>query len=214
MLRGRNALDKTGICRVFGEPASPSDRHHPNRPLPPKVQAMPYPKRIETERLLLRWSTAADAEEIFARYANDPVVTKYLSWSPHKSIRDTRAFLETRRADQGIFNWLVFLRDDFQLLGSIGCQAAKHVVQFGYCYAADAWGRGYATEAAQRMVQVWLENPTVWRVQAFCDPENVASAHVLEKAGLTYEGTLRKCTIAPNLGPVPRDVRCYAIVRE
>jgi RimJ/RimL family protein N-acetyltransferase len=87
-------------------------------------------------------------------------------------------------------------------------------VQFGYCYARDAWGHGYATEAARAMVPIWLSEPTVWRVQAFCDPQNIASARVLEKAGLTLEGTLRKHAMKPNVSDVPCDARCYAIVRE
>jgi [ribosomal protein S5]-alanine N-acetyltransferase len=175
---------------------------------------MIFPERLETERLLLRWPTAADAADIFARYASDPVVTKYLTWPPHKFVDDTLAFLEKRRTDDTIFNWLVILRNGGQLLGSIGCQVENHIVQFGYCYARDAWGRGYATEAARAMVPNWLSNPAIWRVQAFCNPENLASIRVLEKAGLTYEGTLRKHAMTPNVRSAPSDARCYAIVRE
>ena len=141
------------------------------QPLPKKVTSHDLPERLETERLLLRWPTEADAAEIFARYASDPVVTKYLTWAPHKSVDDTLEFLESetnRRAPSSTGSFI--LRDGGQLLGSIGCQVDKHIVQFGYCYARDAWGRGYATEAARAMVPVWLSDPAVWRVQAFCDP--------------------------------------------
>ena len=48
---------------------------------------------IETERLILRRPSPADAEIIFARYANDPDVTRYLGWPCHKSIEQTRSFL-------------------------------------------------------------------------------------------------------------------------
>jgi RimJ/RimL family protein N-acetyltransferase len=175
---------------------------------------MTFPERIETERLLLRWPTEADAEEMFARYAKDPDVTRYMSWRPHRSLDDTLAYLELKRSDDSLYNWLVYSREGGQLLGTIGCRVDMHIVQFGYCYARDAWGRGNATEAAQTMVRVWLAEPTVWRVQAFCDPKNVASARVLEKAGLTYEGTLRKHSLTPNICEGPQDVRCYAIVRN
>jgi [ribosomal protein S5]-alanine N-acetyltransferase len=59
-----------------------------------------------------------------------------------------------------------------------------------------------------------LDRPDIWRLQAFCDLENRASARVLEKAGLTLEGILRRYMVFPNLGDVPRDVYCYAKVRE
>lgn len=178
---------------------------------------MNFPERIETVRLLLRWQTEPDAEQMFARYASDPEVTRYLTWGPHQSVDETLAFLRQRAAEQPpghVFNWLVYPRFGGLLLGSIGCRVEGHVVQFGYCYARDTWGQGYATEAARTMVSVWLDEPGVWRVQAFCDPENVASARVLEKAGLTLEGTLRKYCLTPNLSDVPRDELCYARVRD
>ena len=56
--------------------------------------------------------------------------------------------------------------------------------------------------------------PDLWRIQAYCDTENNASARVLEKAGLKLEGTLRRYLVLPNLGTDPRDVFMYAKVRE
>ena len=178
---------------------------------------MTWPERIETERLVLRWTQESDAEEIFARYATDPDVVRYLLWKPHKSVEETRAWIRGRVADReaGLtFNWLLLLRESGQILGSIGCSVDKHVVQFGYCLGRDAWNKGYATEAAQTLVPLWLSTSGIWRVQAYCDLENVASARVLEKAGLTSEGTLRRYAISPNLSDEPRDVLMYARVRE
>ena len=178
---------------------------------------MSFPETIQTDRLMLRWQTEADAEEVFARYASDPVVARYMLWSPHKSADGTREWLRSRIPDRDAgraFNWLIRLRSDGKLLGSIGCSVEKHVVQFGYCLAQDAWGQGYATEASRVLVAVWLAEPTIWRVQAYCDLENAASARVLEKAGLTREGILRRYIVTPNLSDEPRDVYVYARVRE
>lgn len=75
-------------------------------------------------------------------------------------------------------------------------------------------GQSYVTEAARAIVATARTEPTVWRVQAYCDVENRASARVLEKAELTYEGTFRRYIVLPNLGDVPRDVHVYAWVRE
>jgi len=178
---------------------------------------MKFPECVETERLRLRWQRESDAEQMFTRYASDPEVTRYLTWGPHQSAEETLAFLRQRQAEQPpghTFNWLVFPKDGGPLIGSIGCRVNNHTVEFGYCLARDAWGKGYASEAAQAMVSVWLDEPTIWRVQAFCDPVNVASVRVLEKAGLTREGTLRKYVVAPNVSDIPCDVYCYARVRE
>ena len=51
------------------------------------------PKLIETCRLRLRPPVLTDAESIFAGYAQDPAVVKYLVWRPHDDIATTRAFL-------------------------------------------------------------------------------------------------------------------------
>jgi RimJ/RimL family protein N-acetyltransferase len=55
--------------------------------------------------------------------------------------------------------------------------------------------------------------PGMWRVWGVCDVENAGSARVMEKAGLSFEGVLRRHTIHPNVGTEPRDMRCYAKTR-
>ena len=54
---------------------------------------MKGPERIETARLVLRKPTSADAEAVFHRYSSDPEVTKFLGWSRHRSVEQTRVFL-------------------------------------------------------------------------------------------------------------------------
>jgi [ribosomal protein S5]-alanine N-acetyltransferase len=120
-----------------------------------------------------------------------------MSWRPHLALDDTIACLEHARLNDCLFNWLVYPRRGGSLLGTIGCKLDKHIVQFGYYFAQDAWGHGYTTEAARRMVEIWLREPTIWRVQAFCDPKNTASVRVLEKAGLTYGLTRTRCGNMP-----------------
>ena len=52
------------------------------------------PDRFETERLLLRLPRRDDAPAMFAAYAQDAEVTRYLTWRPHKSIEETYAILD------------------------------------------------------------------------------------------------------------------------
>lgn len=177
---------------------------------------MRYPEQLETERLRLHWPRESDADEMFVRYTCDPVVAKFMLWRPHASVEDTRTFLKSRHAkdEQGLHhNWLIRLRSSDLLLGAIGCHQDRHIIQFGYCLAQDAWANGYATEAVSALVPVWLSVPEIWRVQAYCDLENPASARVLEKAGLVREGILRRYIVTPNLSDEPRDVYVYACVR-
>jgi RimJ/RimL family protein N-acetyltransferase len=172
---------------------------------------------IRTKRLLLRPPSEADAPAIFERYGQDAEVARYMSWKPHQSIDDTLAFLRRIIADNMAGRsrgYLIFARDSNDLLGSIGGLIEGHRVQFGYLLARDAWGKGFATEAATQFVSAMLAVPAISRVQAYCDLENQESARVLEKAGLELEGTLRRYLTLPNLGSQPRDVFVYAKVRE
>lgn len=177
-----------------------------------------FPEEVETERLRLRWPTEADAEEIFARYASDPEVTRYMLWQPHQTVEDTLAFLRQWDNDPvvaGGQRWLLRKKTTGLLLGMIGCRRIEpHILQFGYCLARDSWGQGYATEATRAMVSHWIALPEIERVQALCDPTNVASAKVLERSGLAYEGTLRRYVVSPNFSNEARDARLYAVVKE
>jgi RimJ/RimL family protein N-acetyltransferase len=181
------------------------------------INGMSFPEQILTNRLRLRPPVLEDAEQIFARYGQDPAVAKYLHWTPHRSIDETLAFLRRITDDNTSgrsSGYLIFNRESNTLLGSVGGTIEGHRVQFGYCLARDAWGCGFATEGAQAFVNAMLAEPAILRIQAFCDVENVASARVLEKAGLTREGTLLRYMVMPNLGPAPRDLHLYAKVKN
>jgi [ribosomal protein S5]-alanine N-acetyltransferase len=178
---------------------------------------MPVPGKILTDRLILRPPRLSDAEQIFARYAQDLDVSRYMSWTPHRSIDDTRAFLDRITADNESgrsCGYLIFSHNDNQLLGSVGGTIDQHRMQFGYCLARDAWGRGIATESARAFIEAVFARLPVSRIQAYCDVENAASARVLETASLKLEGTLRKYVVLPNLENSPRDVFLYAILRN
>ncbi len=178
---------------------------------------MKLPEEIHTRRLSLRLPTMADAEDIYARYATDPVVCRYLSWVPHRSIEDTYDFLR-RSTDpssaERVYSYLVRDHSSGLLLGSVGGTVLGHRFGFGYCLAQDAWGQGFATEAANAYVDAMWCNAEVIRIQAYCDTENHASARVLRKIGLELEGTLRRYVVLPNLGAEPRDVFCFAAIRK
>jgi ribosomal-protein-alanine N-acetyltransferase len=63
--------------------------------------------------------------------------------------------------------------------------------EIGYILRRDQWGLGYATEAAGLMIDLAFRDLGLNRVWAVCDPDNPASARVMEKVGMRYEGCLR-----------------------
>jgi ribosomal-protein-alanine N-acetyltransferase len=177
---------------------------------------MKAPDVLETSRLRLRPPRVEDAPAIFEGWAQDAAVTRYLRWGPHRTVADTRRFLEEaqRAHAHGVeIVWLVEDRGDARLLGSIALRPDGHRVELGYALARHAWGRGLATEAAGALTDWALAQPEIYRVWAVCDVENVASARVLEKIGMQREGLLRRWSVHPTIGPEPRDAWCYARVR-
>lgn len=180
------------------------------------VPAVP-PHGFETERLSLRRPAVADAEAIFERYARDPDVTRYVAWPPHESPDVTREFLQGclarwRSGDE--FTWVIEEKPAGGAIGMLACRIPDHRASLGYVLARTHWGRGYAAEALGPVLD-WLgTQPRVRRVWAVCDVENRASARVLEKVGMEREGVLRRWGVHPNLGPEPRDVLCYSLLRE
>jgi RimJ/RimL family protein N-acetyltransferase len=162
------------------------------------------PLLLETERLVLTVPAVADAEAIFERYASDPEVTRYVGWPRHRSIADTRGFLEFsaaewERAPGGPY--LIRLRSDGQLLGGTGLGFDRpDEPSTGYILAKDAWGHGYATEALRAMVDV-CRQLGVPRMYALCHPEHHGSRRVLEKCGFSRDPHWSAPSVFPNLAP-------------
>ena len=174
------------------------------------------PTIIETARLRLRPPVLDDAEAIFARYASDPQVTRYLIWSAHETAEMTRGFLQRCLAvweDGSAFPWVIEGRQDGQLIGMIELRIEGHSADLGYVLARPCWGQGFATETTRAIVTWALAQPAIYRVWAVCDVENAASAHVLEKAGMQREGCLRRWMLRPDLSDIPRDCWCYSVVK-
>jgi [ribosomal protein S5]-alanine N-acetyltransferase len=176
------------------------------------------PERVDTLRLTLRRPTLADAEAIFSRYASVAEVTRYLIWPTHRTLTETRAFIEgSDRAwsEHGTGPYLVWTRSEV-LLGGTGLDLeTPYRAETGYVLARDAWGQGYATEAVAAVVSLAFQIPSLCRIHALCHSHNKASARVLEKSGFTLEGLRRRYAVFPNAGSAePADVFGYARWRE
>jgi RimJ/RimL family protein N-acetyltransferase len=157
------------------------------------------PKTLKTERLRLRKAKISDAEAIFRQYAQDPEVTRYVSWRAHKDLDETREYMRM-----------------CQLAWDIGMMIARvtdEKWELGYVLARLYWGNGYMTEAVRGLVHWALKQKQIYRIWAVCDVDNIASSRVMEKAGMQREGILRRWSVHPNLSPEPRDSYCYAIVK-
>ena len=174
------------------------------------------PERLCTARLQLRRPATPDAAEILTRYAGDPEVTRFVAWPRHRSVADSLAFVvwsDDVWSTQGAGPYLV-LDGSGRLVGSTGLDLeTREQASTGYVLARDAWGLGYATELASEMVRL-ADVAGLHRLYALCHPANRASARVLEKAGLRFEGILPRHAAFPQLETgQPADVECWARTR-
>lgn len=155
--------------------------------------------RLETERLILEPFQDSDLPDIFA-YASDAEITRFLTWPSHQSIEDSKAFLNWTRSntcndrDKLCFIFGIRLKQSGKILGSFSfTKPMAFIGQIDYALSRDFWGQGLVPEAA-RVVRDWaLEKfPEIVRFQAYCQPENEASAKVMQKIGMSYEGIRRQ----------------------
>ena len=159
--------------------------------------------RILTPRLVLREFTADDWRAVLA-YQRDPRYLRFYPWAD-RTEAEVRAFVQMFLDQQDDrprrkFQLAIALGDDGRadggrLIGNCGLRRSAQNEwegDIGYELAPEHWGHGYATEAAQAMVDFGFRELGLRRVSSWCIADNTASANVLERLGLKLEGRLRE----------------------
>ena len=144
---------------------------------------------IETDRLLLRRFSFEDDKEIFNKWANDPEVTKYLTWNPHTSIDQTKYILNMwikEYEKPNTYRFAITLKETEELIGAIdvvgyinGCP------EIGYCLSRKHWNKGYMTEALKAFIN-YLHNKGYKEIVIEADERNIGSNRVIEKCGFVF----------------------------
>lgn len=142
-------------------------------------------RRIETERLVLRPLTEADAADVF-EWVGDPVVNRYMQYSLYENVEQVRAWI--RQIDPEAYEFAFVLRETGKVIGagSIGRNDDGRY-ELGYNLNRAFWGQGFATEAAQAMIQWAYRELGARDFAAAYVTANEASGHVLRKCGFQFE---------------------------
>lgn len=177
---------------------------------------MKPPEQIETERLILRKPRMEDAPAMFSGWTQDLEVARFLTRRPHENIEQTEAILTwaiTAWDGDERFPFMVTLKESGDVIGMIDPHIEGHKVAIGYVMSRAYQGKGYMTESTRAIIEWAFQQPSIYRVYATTDVDNIASQSVMKKAGMQREGILRRFAVQPNISDEPRDSYIYSIVK-
>lgn len=156
----------------------------------------PFPN-LETERLLLRRVNSNDIKEIFALRSN-PETMKYIPRPLVKTDEDALehiAMIDSKiDCNEGI-NWAITLKNNSKLIGIIGHYRIKpehYRAELGYMLLPEYHGKGIVSEAVKEAIKYGFQVMKLHSLEAIIDPDNHASAKVLEKNGFVKEAHLKE----------------------
>ena len=160
------------------------------------INFSPFPN-LETERLLLRRVDSDDIKEIFALRSN-PETMKYIPRPLVKTDEDALehiAMIDSKIDSNEGINWAITLKDNPKLIGVIGHYRIKpenYRAELGYMLLPEYHGKGIVSEAVKEAVKYGFQVMKLNSLEAIIDPDNYASAKVLEKNGFVKEAHLKE----------------------
>ena len=173
---------------------------------------------LDTARLSLRPFILEDAPNMYKNWASDPRVTRYLTWTPHASVEETKqivGFWVEQYGGDLFYQWVIVLKEINEVIGNISVVQQDEDLEtavIGYCMGQKWWGQGIMTEAYTAVLAHLFRQVGFNRVAATHHVANPASGRVMVKCGMTYEG-LRRDGAKDNQGKFC-DVECYAILKK
>ena len=154
-------------------------------------------QNLESERLLLRQITPDDVNEIFALRSN-PETMKYiprpLATTKDDAMGHIKMIQDKIVSNEGI-NWAITEKGNPKMIGIIGHYRIRweHFrSEIGYMLLPEYQGKGIITEAIQLLVDYGFNEMKMHSLEAIIDPENTASARVLEKNNFVKEAHFKE----------------------
>lgn len=138
-----------------------------------------------TNRLLIRSFDKSDIRP-YALIVGDERVMKYLGDGKAQDFDTAKAYVEgciSREKADGVSRFAVVWKETGQLIGFSGFKMMSGVVDFGYRFSAEFWGRGIATEAGLSVLEHGTQELGMEAITGRIVRGNSASAAVLSKLG-------------------------------
>lgn len=149
-------------------------------------------KILETERLILRTWTYADAERLFEICSDKETMRHIGDRQPYETIEKAREFLTWAVPYQlkyGFCRWAVVEKQTGEIIGSCGFAFRDlDEPELGYLFAREFWGKGFATETARACLRYGFEEIGFKKVVALTDTDHEKSQNILKKIGFRIRG--------------------------
>jgi RimJ/RimL family protein N-acetyltransferase len=145
---------------------------------------------LTTERLCLRAWRESDRAPFAALNADPAVMQFFVAPFTREQSDALIERIEAHVRDHGFGLWAVELRAELRFLGFVGLAATAFpapftpCVEIGWRLARDAWGRGYASEAARAALRFGFETLAPDEIVAYTVPANLRSRHVMDRIGM------------------------------
>lgn len=145
----------------------------------------PFPI-LETARLRLRQIEMSDAENIYNHRLKEKVNT-HLENFPHKSIEETKAFIERIQqavAENNTILWVINEKGNNTFLGTVcfwNVDKETHKAETGYTLEPEFHNRGYITEALAKIIEYGFNTMELKTIEAYTSKHNIGSIKVLTK---------------------------------
>lgn len=149
-------------------------------------------KVLETDRLILRWLSAEDADFIL-RLVNEPSWLRFIGDNGVRTVEDARAYILNKLVEMysrlGFGLYLVELKDAGLPIGICGLikRDSLEDVDIGFAFLPQFWGKGYAYESAAAVMEFGKRDFGLKRIVAITSPDNDVSGRLLEKLGFDFE---------------------------
>lgn len=174
---------------------------------------------FETDRLIIREWQDNEYDDLY-EYASDENVTKFLSWPPYTSIdtaKERIAYLKNLYLEDSIVTeYCIEHKETKKVIGSIGIVNYKEKnegeIEIGYVLNPKFQGKGFMTETLVNMFKYIKANKLAKRITLKHDVLNEKSGNVMKRAGMTFEGILRRA--GKNNYHSRCDLALYSILNE
>jgi ribosomal-protein-alanine N-acetyltransferase len=156
---------------------------------------MKHPGEFESKRLWLRATDLEDAPFI-RQLMNTPKWLKYIGNRNIQSVQDAKQYIEEKMLPQmeklGFGNYTLIRKEDGSKIGVCGLYDRPGLpgVDIGFALLDEFEGKGYAFEAAEKMMDLAFNEFSLTEVKAITSYANKASQKILEKLKMKNKGSI------------------------